>query len=700
VADNRPRPALAGVSGTGLTVAGIRAAETARPDRLFADPLAAAFVAAAGAPPPRATGRAAAALRWWIVARTVFLDELITAACADGVRQVVLLGAGFDTRAFRLSWPPGVRCFELDTGDVLAAKQQVLAEQGAVAACERIVVPADLGGDWVPAVRAAALDPGRPAVWVAEGLLVYLSPGQVDRLLDGLTSLSAPGSRLGLTFRNRERDDRGAPAPALRRSAAPDDPVGWLAGHGWAAELASGREVLRAHGRPVPAARPDGRGGPRPRALLISAALDPARRSGRPAASTAVRAQPPSPAVRGETPSPAASPAVQAPPPGAAAGPAIRPPAAGPDHPLPTLLSQTLVAFTIEFDNESEHQIQHRTTHGPASGSRGPWLASEVMWANFLRFVPAAGLPLGEVDALARVVNVAGLQRWGYLTLGPAPADRRARPPRRDWMVRVTAAGQRAQSVWRPLTAVIERRWRERFGAAELAALTSALQAVAGQITLDLPPYLPVTGVHPADHGAWFAAGRQAGREGDTELPALLSRVLLAFAVDVERESPVSMVVGAGLLRVLGTGPARVAGLPSRAGLSREAVSVALGWLQRRGYAVTGPDPAASRGQLARLTRRGHQAQREHQRLAGAVGQRWRDRFGADRVDELAGALRRLFADEDGQQRIAAGLVPYPGGWRAHPPYLSRTQAMVGDPAGTLPHYPMVSHRGGFPDGS
>jgi O-methyltransferase involved in polyketide biosynthesis len=124
--------------------------------------------------------------------------------------------------------------------------------------------------------RPPGLDPVWPAIWVAEGLLVYLSPGQVDRLLDEVTSLSAPASRLGLTYRNREPGDQSAPAPALRRSVAPDDPAGWLAGCGWAAELASAREVLRAHGRQVPAARPAGRDGSRPRALLISAALDPA----------------------------------------------------------------------------------------------------------------------------------------------------------------------------------------------------------------------------------------------------------------------------------------------------------------------------------------------------------------------------------------------------------------------------------------
>ena len=44
--------------------------------------------------------------------------------------------------------------------------------------------------------------------------------------------------------------------------------------------------------------------------------------------------------------------------------------------------------------------------------------------------------------------------------------------------------------------------------------------------------------------------------------------------------------------------------------------------------------------------------------------------------------------------------MPHPDGWRANPPYARLTQAMIADPAGALPHYPMVSHRGGYPDGS
>ncbi len=169
--------ALDGVGGTGLAVAAIRARESARPDRLFNDPLAAAFAelrtagtapggepaAAAGNEPGEPGGRHAAALRAWVVARTVFLDEMLNQACADGARQVVLLGAGFDARAFRLPWPPGVRCFELDTPGVLGVKEQVLNAQQARPGCERIPVPCDLRADWPAPLAAAGFDrAGRP----------------------------------------------------------------------------------------------------------------------------------------------------------------------------------------------------------------------------------------------------------------------------------------------------------------------------------------------------------------------------------------------------------------------------------------------------------------------------------------------------------------------------------------------------------
>jgi methyltransferase (TIGR00027 family) len=272
-----------GVGETGLAVAAIRAQETARPDRLFADPLAGAFVAASGwAPRPVTPGdQRAAALRLWVVARTVFLDELLASACEDGCRQVVLLGAGFDARVFRLSWPPGVRFFELDSADVLDSKAKVLTGQAARARCERVPVVCDLREDWPGALLAAGFAPGRPAVWIAEGLLVYLTAAECDALLADVTGLSAPGSRLGLTMAGRPppgEQDQMPPTRMmrLRRSAAPDDPVGWLAGHGWTAQLASARALLTSHGRPVPGPPASSDAEPRrPRGLLIDATLAP-----------------------------------------------------------------------------------------------------------------------------------------------------------------------------------------------------------------------------------------------------------------------------------------------------------------------------------------------------------------------------------------------------------------------------------------
>jgi methyltransferase (TIGR00027 family) len=387
-----PTP-LEGVAATALAVAAIRAEETARPDRLFADPLAAAFVAASGWSPSRPPGdRRAIVLRAWVVARTVFLDELLAAACREGRRQVVLLGAGLDVRAFRLPWPQGVCLFELDTADVLDHKDLVLAEQAAVAACERIPVRCDLRTDWPGALLAAGFEPGQPTVWVAEGVLAYLPQEQVEGVLADLTTLSAPGSRLGLSTATRDPAGAGrtSRARSLLRSGAPQDPVGWLAGHGWAAQVTDAREVLRGHGRmpragsgsgpaepttdsqaPPPASRPA-------RGLLINATRDGSPRPGRPAG--------PRKSPRQAGPRQAGFPQGGAPQAdtASAAGRAPGPGVVSARLPLSALLSQALVAFTIECDNEFERQMPHSTTsQGRVPGA--PWLVSMAMWSNCLR---------------------------------------------------------------------------------------------------------------------------------------------------------------------------------------------------------------------------------------------------------------------------------------------------------------------------
>src|SRR5215472_8755478 len=334
---------------------------------------------------------------------------------------------------------------------------------------------------------------------------------------------------------------------------------------------------------------------------------------------------------------------------------------------MPTLLSRLLIAFTIEFDNEAEHRLEHRTTRGAARGAaRGPWLVSQAMWANFMQFVGGDGVPLHEVDDLAGIINLAGLQRWGYVRVGPDPTDGRPAPPRRDWIVRPTRAGRRAQEMWEPLAGIIEDRWRARFGGPAITAMRDALQAPATQLGAGLPRYLPVVAHEMFADIARLRPRPPAGGGSSADLSVLLSQVLLAFTLEFERASAVSLAIGANALRGLTEQGVRVSKLPYLTGVSKEALSMAAGILTRRSYAVVEPDPAASRGRLIRLTPRGLSARDEYLRLLDDVEQRWRTRFGPGAIDALRRSLLSVMGQrDDGRPRLAQGLQPYPDGWRA-----------------------------------
>src|SRR6266508_3496513 len=127
---------------------------------------------------------------------TRFFDDQARAACTAGVRQVVLLAAGLDCRAFRLDWPAGVRLFELDLPEVFAFKERVLASVRAAPRCARVLVAADLREQWPGALTAAGFDQTAATGWLAEGLLPYLHPTDSEQLLATVTAVSAPGSRV------------------------------------------------------------------------------------------------------------------------------------------------------------------------------------------------------------------------------------------------------------------------------------------------------------------------------------------------------------------------------------------------------------------------------------------------------------------------------------------------------------------------
>jgi len=256
--------------------------------------------------------------------------------------------------------------------------------------------------------------------------------------------------------------------------------------------------------------------------------------------------------------------------------------------------------------------------------------------------------------------------------------------------------------VWEPLAGIIESRWRDRFGPQAITALRDALQALLSRAGGELPRYLPVVWNEMfAEVGSFRPRPPAAGADAPPDLSVLLSQVLLAFTLDFERESELSLPICTNALRVLTERGVPVRDLPQLTGVSKEALSMAARVLARRSCAVTGPGPAASRGKLIRLTPGGLAAQDDYLRRLDEVERRWRAQYGAGEIGALRRSLWSVTGQRDeGRPRLAQGLRPYPDGWRAARPYLRQTTAVLSDPHGALPHYPMVLHRGGWPDGS
>jgi methyltransferase (TIGR00027 family) len=132
--------------------------------------------------------------------RTRFFDEFFTTATNSGVRQVVILAAGLDSRAYRLPWPRGTVVYEVDLPRVLSFKADVFSRLEAPPLASYRQVACDLRDDWATALRGSGFDGLRPTAWSAEGLLMYLPPRAQDRLFDIITALSAPGSQLATEF--------------------------------------------------------------------------------------------------------------------------------------------------------------------------------------------------------------------------------------------------------------------------------------------------------------------------------------------------------------------------------------------------------------------------------------------------------------------------------------------------------------------
>jgi methyltransferase (TIGR00027 family) len=231
------------LGSTARWTAGVRAQESEREGRLFEDPWAAAL---AGEPGMGWVAQRTADRVVAIVLRTRFFDDFLMRITHEhGIRQVVLLAAGLDTRSYRLEWPAQTRLFELDQPEVLQHKADVLESAGVRVRCERQAIGVDLTATWEAALLSRGFVPDQPSAWLLEGFLFYLSNDSVSSLLDRVSGLAAPGSWMGFDVINREvlssewtrswvemQASLGAPWIGTM-----DDPQAFLAERGWKATI-------------------------------------------------------------------------------------------------------------------------------------------------------------------------------------------------------------------------------------------------------------------------------------------------------------------------------------------------------------------------------------------------------------------------------------------------------------------------------
>lgn len=255
-------------------VAAARALEAAKPNPLAVDRYAEVFTRAVGgvwadvldgeAPEhPLATVEFGEPFVNFQGARTKYFDAYFRSVMDAGVRQIVLLAAGLDSRAYRLDWPAGTTIYELDQPQVLEFKREVLAGNAAEPKAARREIAVDLRDDWQRALTEAGFDPAQPSAWIAEGLLIYLPATAQEQLFAGIDALAAPGSWVAI--------EEGKPMPAdvfaAKRAASDEMADGffkliyneqiapaadWFGSRGWRAEATGLADYFREVGRPVP----------------------------------------------------------------------------------------------------------------------------------------------------------------------------------------------------------------------------------------------------------------------------------------------------------------------------------------------------------------------------------------------------------------------------------------------------------------
>ncbi len=235
------------VSRSSRMMAAVRAIETQRPDALFKDPLAVKLagddIIAEIAPSAQEYEDKGTPI---VIVRTRFFDDFLMKEAAS-IRQVVILGAGMDTRAFRLPWQSDTHIYELDRPEVLQYKASVLGNLKTQ--CHRRSIEVDFREPWVDKLLEAGYQLEIPSVWLMEGFVYYFSENEVHELLKKITQLSAPQSWLGADLINSYFISKNSGELSKHWKYGCDEPENLLSTYNWKASVLQAGDEGANYGR-------------------------------------------------------------------------------------------------------------------------------------------------------------------------------------------------------------------------------------------------------------------------------------------------------------------------------------------------------------------------------------------------------------------------------------------------------------------
>jgi methyltransferase (TIGR00027 family) len=229
--------AIKDVSDTAIWVAQYRARETERPDAMFRDPLAKVLVGDRGEAIAQSFGKMGAYVEWTVLARTVNIDEFILDGIRDGVDAVLNIGAGLDTRPYRMELPASLLWVEADFPHMVQFKSEKLAAHTPRCQLQRVSV--DLADDAARrSFLASVLPDAKKVLVLTEGVVLYLDEQQVAKLAADLKAHSRFAFWLAEYMGGMaHRYLKAAPRMKIMANAPfrflPADWEGFFRSHGW-----------------------------------------------------------------------------------------------------------------------------------------------------------------------------------------------------------------------------------------------------------------------------------------------------------------------------------------------------------------------------------------------------------------------------------------------------------------------------------